>query len=268
MPGAPSEPVLRAVRMSRSFGDGAQRRFALKDVSVELYPGQLALLMGPSGSGKSTLLAVLSGLLAPDSGQVFAQDRGREVDVWAMSDTEREQFRLRHTGFAVLAQNPKPQARLHQQHRCARLQRALKRPRFSVRRHQQHHLAVRAFGNAPIYPSVPRLTIGRVAPDSRRVPRQRAAIGGQAIPTRCAGGVVWFGARVQANPAQQFAHGLQGVWRRQHCLPRMVVGPAPLGIVKPVRCNRQPPNRSLNRTRQGGRQGCIFKHHHAPFRAG
>ena len=108
-------PVLRAVRMSRSFGDGASRRFALKEVSVDLYPGQLALLMGPSGSGKSTLLAVLSGLLPPDSGQVFAQDRGQTVDVWAMSESEREQFRLRHTGFIFQGYNLFPALSARQQ---------------------------------------------------------------------------------------------------------------------------------------------------------
>ncbi len=91
--------------MSRSFGDGALKRFALRDVTVDLFPGQLALLMGPSGSGKSTLLAVLSGLLPPDSGQVFAEDQGRTVDVWAMTDPEREQFRLRHTGFIFQGYN-------------------------------------------------------------------------------------------------------------------------------------------------------------------
>ena len=115
MSGFSSSPVLRAVRMSRSFGDGAQRRFALKDVSVDLYPGQLALLMGPSGSGKSTLLAVLSGLLPPDSGQVLAEDEGRTVDVWAMSDTEREQFRLRHTGFIFQGYNLFPALSARQQ---------------------------------------------------------------------------------------------------------------------------------------------------------
>ncbi len=115
MSGFSSSPVLRAVRMSRSFGDGAQRRFALKDVSVDLYPGQLALLMGPSGSGKSTLLAVLSGLLPPDSGQVLAEDEGRTVDVWAMSDTQREQFRLRHTGFIFQGYNLFPALSARQQ---------------------------------------------------------------------------------------------------------------------------------------------------------
>ena len=115
MSGVSSSPVLRAVRMSRSFGDGALRRSALRDVSVDLYPGQLALLMGPSGSGKSTLLAVLSGLLPPDSGQVFAQDRGQTVDVWAMSESEREQFRLRHTGFIFQGYNLFPALSARQQ---------------------------------------------------------------------------------------------------------------------------------------------------------
>jgi putative ABC transport system ATP-binding protein len=105
MPYRNAPPSLRAVRLVRTFGDGAQRRAALREVSLDLYPGQIALLMGPSGSGKSTLLAVLSGLLNPDSGQVLARDNGHEVDVWALSDAERERFRLRHTGFIFQGYN-------------------------------------------------------------------------------------------------------------------------------------------------------------------
>ena len=66
------EPTLRGIELCRSFGQGEMKATALKSVSLELYAGQIALLMGPSGSGKSTLLAVLSGLLRPDSGQVLA----------------------------------------------------------------------------------------------------------------------------------------------------------------------------------------------------
>jgi putative ABC transport system ATP-binding protein len=101
----PGVPVLRAERLSVSFGDGAARRAALREVSLDLYPGQLALLMGPSGSGKSTLLAVLSGLLAPDSGSVYALDNGAAVDVWALTEPELEEFRLRHTGFIFQGYN-------------------------------------------------------------------------------------------------------------------------------------------------------------------
>ncbi len=108
-------PVLSGVRLSRSFGDGVARRYALREVSVDLYAGQLALLMGPSGSGKSTLLAILSGLLAPDSGQVLAQDRGRTVDLWGMGEAEREEFRLRYTGFVFQGYNLFPALSARQQ---------------------------------------------------------------------------------------------------------------------------------------------------------
>src|SRR5262245_8280332 len=86
------QPTLRGTNLVRSFGDGERRAVALNDVSIELYPGQINLLMGPSGSGKSTLLAVLSGLLTPDSGRVTALGQ----DLWALSEREREEFRLKH----------------------------------------------------------------------------------------------------------------------------------------------------------------------------
>ncbi len=50
---------------------------ALSDVSLEIEPGSIAGLVGPNGAGKSTLLAVLSGLLRPNSGQVWL--RGEDV---------------------------------------------------------------------------------------------------------------------------------------------------------------------------------------------
>jgi len=67
--------------------------------------------MGPSGSGKTTLLAVLSGLLAPDSGQVCALGR----DLWRLSESEREEFRLRHYGFIFQGANLFPALTARQQ---------------------------------------------------------------------------------------------------------------------------------------------------------
>src|SRR6516165_10990997 len=97
----PPGPTLKARHLTRSFGDGETRAVAVNDVSLDLHGGQLALLMGPSGSGKSTLLAVLSGLLHPDQGQV--QTLGQ--DLWAMSDKERERFRLQNYGFIFQGYN-------------------------------------------------------------------------------------------------------------------------------------------------------------------
>jgi putative ABC transport system ATP-binding protein len=88
-------PSLEGDRLNRTYGQGAAATRALRDVSLEFYPGQLTVLMGPSGSGKSTLLAVLSGLLRPDSGRVVALGR----DLWRLDERGREEFRCRHCGF-------------------------------------------------------------------------------------------------------------------------------------------------------------------------
>jgi putative ABC transport system ATP-binding protein len=105
------QPTLRARHLTRSFGEGETLTTALADVSLDLYPGQMALLMGPSGSGKSTLLAVLSGLLHPDGGKVLALGQ----DLWAMSERERERFRLKHCGFIFQGYNLFPALTARQQ---------------------------------------------------------------------------------------------------------------------------------------------------------
>ena len=95
------EPALVARHLDRSFGAGESAIRVLRDVSVELHPGQMLLMMGPSGSGKSTLLAILSGLLRPDSGRVIALG----TDLWAQPEREQEAFRLRHCGFIFQGYN-------------------------------------------------------------------------------------------------------------------------------------------------------------------
>lgn len=115
MPTVLTHPSLRSVRVVKTFGDGTARRAALRECSLELHPGQLALLMGPSGSGKSTLLAVLSGLLEPDTGQVLADDEGQLRDVWAMSPKQREAYRRKYTGFIFQGYNLFPALTARQQ---------------------------------------------------------------------------------------------------------------------------------------------------------
>ena len=104
-------PTVRGRNLTRSFGSGAVATVALHEVSLDLYAGEFALLMGPSGSGKSTLLAALSGLLKPDHGTVL--DLGQ--DLWAMSDRQREAFRLRHCGFIFQGYNLFPALTARQQ---------------------------------------------------------------------------------------------------------------------------------------------------------
>ncbi len=104
-------PSLRARQVTRTFGSGETRTTALQDVSLDLYSGEFVMLMGPSGSGKSTLLAVLSGLLHPDSGQVFVAGQ----DLWRQSEQAREMFRRRHCGFIFQGYNLFPALTARQQ---------------------------------------------------------------------------------------------------------------------------------------------------------
>ena len=109
------QPTLRGENLCRYFGEGAIRTSALNEVTIDLYKGQLALLMGPSGSGKSTLLAVMSGLLKPDVGTVLAQDDGPLQDIWKMTARQREQFRLKYCGFIFQGYNLFPALSARQQ---------------------------------------------------------------------------------------------------------------------------------------------------------
>src|SRR5437868_5321913 len=109
------QPTLRGQGLTRTFGDGATRQYALREVSIDLFRGELALLMGPSGSGKSTLLAIMSGLLQPDQGQVLINEKGKLSDVWKLTPRQREEFRLQNCGFIFQGYNLFPALTARQQ---------------------------------------------------------------------------------------------------------------------------------------------------------
>jgi len=72
-----AEPLLAAEGLGVSFGSGAGRFAAVRDVSLTLGKGEAIGIVGESGSGKSTLARVLVGLQVPDAGMVTF--RGRPV---------------------------------------------------------------------------------------------------------------------------------------------------------------------------------------------
>lgn len=106
-----SGPSLIAHNLTRTFGTGGTCTFALREVSLELNPGELNLLMGPSGSGKSTLLAVLSALLRPNHGSVTALGK----DLWKLSESALERFRLKHCSYIFQGYNLFPALTARQQ---------------------------------------------------------------------------------------------------------------------------------------------------------
>ena len=68
-----TEPMIELKNVSMSFQD----RRILDDVSLQVQPGEIMVVIGPSGAGKSTLLRLMIGLLKPDAGQIWVD--GREI---------------------------------------------------------------------------------------------------------------------------------------------------------------------------------------------
>ncbi|HZG77113.1 MAG TPA: ABC transporter ATP-binding protein [Paenibacillus sp.] len=94
-----ANPILRAVSVSRVFGQGDGAVRALRDANVAIPPGRLIALKGRSGSGKTTLLNLLATLDAPTTGRIEYDGK----DVQAMGEAERD--RLRRTEIGLIFQS-------------------------------------------------------------------------------------------------------------------------------------------------------------------
>lgn len=102
---APEEHASTTVRLTdvtHEYGTGGGFRSrrertvtALRDVSIEVDPGEIVGLEGPSGSGKSTILHAVTGLLVPTAGTVELHG----TDLTTLSDRERTRIRRRHVGI-------------------------------------------------------------------------------------------------------------------------------------------------------------------------
>lgn len=63
-------PIISLRDVNHWFGSGENRKHALKDLSLDIYPGQIIICTGPSGSGKTTLLTMLGGLRSCQEGSL------------------------------------------------------------------------------------------------------------------------------------------------------------------------------------------------------
>ncbi|MEO1751446.1 ABC transporter ATP-binding protein [Thiofaba sp. EF100] len=91
----PTEPVFIARGLTKTYRMGEVEVQALRGIDLELFRGELVVLLGPSGSGKSTLLNILGGLDTPSSGEVFYL--GQRLS--GASEAELTRFRREHVGF-------------------------------------------------------------------------------------------------------------------------------------------------------------------------
>jgi putative ABC transport system ATP-binding protein len=94
-PGGGRAPVFRVRGLTKVYGTGAAEVRALDGVDLDLYPGELVVLLGPSGSGKTTLLNNLGGLDAPTAGEL----RYQHLDLAAATEAELTRYRRDTVGF-------------------------------------------------------------------------------------------------------------------------------------------------------------------------
>ncbi len=90
----PAAAVLLS-HVGKTYHEGDSERVVLRDVSVAIAPGEIAVLVGRSGSGKSTLLNLIAGIDRPTTGRVLVDG----VDLTALDEDARTRFRRRHIGF-------------------------------------------------------------------------------------------------------------------------------------------------------------------------
>jgi len=90
------EPLVFQTRgLTKVYDMGEVQVQALRGIDLELYSGELVVLLGPSGSGKSTLLNILGGLDTATSGRVTYHTN----DLTAADDKELTEYRRSHVGF-------------------------------------------------------------------------------------------------------------------------------------------------------------------------
>jgi putative ABC transport system ATP-binding protein len=89
------QPSIIARGINKTFTTGTVPIHVLKGLSIEIYPGEMTLIIGPSGCGKSTLLALLSGLNRPDSGNITVLGKNFS----GLNDDAMDEFRLNNAGF-------------------------------------------------------------------------------------------------------------------------------------------------------------------------
>jgi ABC-type lipoprotein export system ATPase subunit len=143
----PCDALIHVTNLCKSYHDGINLIRVLREVSLNIYPGEIVAVMGPSGSGKSTLLFILGLLLKPTQGTYLL---GGE-DVLGLDRSGQAELRRRRLGFVFqscdLLENttvyenlefPLIYAGVERRERPSRIAAALKQVNLE---HRLHHFA-------------------------------------------------------------------------------------------------------------------------------
>jgi putative ABC transport system ATP-binding protein len=99
-------PLVSLYGISKHFGAGETRIDALRDISLDVRPGEVVALRGPSGSGKTTLLNIIACILDPSGGRMLLDGELVYEGRWLRRDLRR--LRLDKIGFVFQSHNLLP----------------------------------------------------------------------------------------------------------------------------------------------------------------
>jgi putative ABC transport system ATP-binding protein len=92
---------IRIEGLSKRYGEGDTAVLALKNVNMQVAPGEVVGLIGPSGSGKSTLLKCLGAVITPTTGRMVLGDQEIFDNGWKVPDLRA--LRRDNIGFVFQA---------------------------------------------------------------------------------------------------------------------------------------------------------------------
>lgn len=94
------KPIIKINKLNVVYFLGKSNEVqALKDINLEIYPGEFIIFFGPSGCGKSTLLYSIAGLETNIQGSIYINDK----NLSALTKKELESFHQKETGMIFQA---------------------------------------------------------------------------------------------------------------------------------------------------------------------
>ncbi len=98
------KPFIEFREVERHYDIGDRKFYALNGINLELYEGEMVVILGPSGAGKSTLLNLLGGMDSPSSGQIIFDGK----NIADFSDKDLTEYRAWNVGVVFQFYNLVP----------------------------------------------------------------------------------------------------------------------------------------------------------------